>query len=137
MTIEDCHVCFSKQGIFLVLWLILAVVAAASRRSVPQISHLRITAAMNSSKFSCQSTGQPLASCLWSRTINGLRDETLVDEEIGQAGGFLVTDGISYFGNELEDGKFSIRIESITSEHLGPGLAFCWKKSGDVFHAQT
>ena len=89
----------------------------------------------NALKFSCESQGQPLSSCLWGKAQNGqhqviVTDQHGVQEEDQQTS----IEGISYsIGHELDAGKCSVNIESVSEDDFGRWSCTLVSKSGAIF----
>ena len=61
------------------------------------------------------------------------KDGIFIDSQAVNNSGQTNVDGISHIGNGLNDGKCSIRIESITETDFGKWSCTLMSKSGQVF----
>ena len=118
--------------------LVLASLTSPSEQKAARVPHPKISARVNNSTaFSCESHGEPLASCIWSRKVNGQREATIVDDTASEADGLTEADRVSYFGHELENGKCSVRIGSMKKAHLGIWSCILIAKNGEIFTGQV
>ena len=69
--------------------------------------------------------------------VHGRREAAVVDAASDGAGGTTGTDGVSYFGHDLQNGKCSVRIESTTRAHFGTWSCLLITQKGDVFYGNV
>ena len=118
--------------------LVLVAATPASERKAARVPNPKISAGWkNSTAFSCESPGEPLVSCVWSRMVRGRLEAAVVDDATDQDGGSIKPDGVSYFGHDLQNGKCSVRIESTTEAHLGTWCCLLIAQNGEIFHGQV
>ena len=116
------------------IFLISGAITAASEKKAAVVPRYNISAVLGTSiEFSCESTGEPLISCIWSHTTNGKPQIAIFDDTVDKAGALKNADGVSYFAHELQQGRCSVRIEALTEAHLGKWSCVLIAENVDVF----
>ena len=82
-----------------------------------QVPEPKIWEALNqSANLSCNSNGPPLSLCMWSHRVEDRLEVTLLNRH----GWYISTDGIRLSSEgDLNDGKCSVSIRSVTKDNLG------------------
>ena len=122
-----------------VFFLSVAMVPVGQRK-VARVSQTNISVPLTwSANFSCESAdGEALSSCLWTRPVKGQTQVVIIDAQVFQDTGRTTNvDGISFFGDELADGKCLVETESVNETDIGSWSCTLLGQSGAVYSGEV
>ena len=121
-----------------IIRIFLAATVPDSQKKPARQPRRKVYTALNSSEiFSCETSGQPINSCLCGRTLNGQWQVIIIDGQTGQDDGRTNAEGLLYDGEGLKDGKCSVKIESVTDQDFGRWSCTLVSDEGAIFRGEV
>ena len=119
--------------------IVLAATVPDSQKKPARVPRRKVYTALNNSEiFSCETSGQPINSCLWGRTLKSQWQVIIIDgQQTDQDGGWTYAEGLLYNGEGLKEGKCSVKIESVTDQDFGSWSCTLVSDGGAIFRGEV
>ena len=107
--------------------------AHGKQRRLAHVPQPEVLSKLNASvPLSCESSGEALDLCLWEGSRNGNRGTVLIFNGSEKDEGHL-PEGISSFGNALNEGKCGIKIHSVRKHDMNQWSCKLMANNGRIF----
>lgn len=120
--------------------LLSVVIFPGKQKKAALVAHPLVVAETNTSEtITCESHWEALDSCVWGRPVKGQRELITIEKDAtAQVDAGQIDNGrISTYGDGLQNGNCSLRIQSITAEDFGTWFCALFGETGSLLTGQV